>query len=214
MRLFLWDQMERFDLVPACQIPSRSTVSPIHMHTASKQPGTMQNTPKVGGRGRKKETVCERVCDFGHACVVMHVRKRGRMEEVCQCKILKTKALLKSQNKVMTCSATKHIHVELYQQSVDRRRETSFIHTGLSVGTSQINIVADGVLITFICAFTHKRNRKTSILGMILSELSLISFTFAKGVLHFALQIKGSCDSSVSAFLLYCMLPPVLICRL
>lgn len=50
MRLFLWDQMERFDLVPACQIPSRSTVSPIHMHTASKQPGTMQNTPKVGGR--------------------------------------------------------------------------------------------------------------------------------------------------------------------
>ncbi|KAI4811316.1 hypothetical protein KUCAC02_014228, partial [Chaenocephalus aceratus] len=39
-------EMERFDLVPACQIPSRSTVSPIHMHTASKQPATMQNTPK------------------------------------------------------------------------------------------------------------------------------------------------------------------------
>lgn len=45
--------MERFDLVPACQIPSRSTISPIHMHTASKQPGAMQNRTEAGG-GREE----------------------------------------------------------------------------------------------------------------------------------------------------------------
>ena len=74
MRLFLWDQMERFDLVPACQIPSRSTVSPIHMHTASKQPGTMQNTPKVGGRGvREREREREREAE--------HERERARERE-------------------------------------------------------------------------------------------------------------------------------------
>lgn len=65
MRLFLWDQMERFDLVPACQIPSRSTVSPIHMHTASKQPGTMQNMPKVGGsRGETRAGEEKKLNDF------------------------------------------------------------------------------------------------------------------------------------------------------
>lgn len=76
MRLFLWDQMERFDLVPACQIPSRSTVSPIHMHTASKQPGTMQNTPKVGGRaGRDREEEAEWMCLCMHG-------KEGRRREM------------------------------------------------------------------------------------------------------------------------------------
>lgn len=73
MRLFLWDQMERFDLVPACQIPSRSTISPIHMHTASKQPGTMQNTPKVGGREKR-----ERKSLSGCVCVCMVVKEGGR----------------------------------------------------------------------------------------------------------------------------------------
>lgn len=52
---FLWDQMERFDLVPACQIPSRSTISPIHMHTASKQPGAMQKHTEAGGREEGRE---------------------------------------------------------------------------------------------------------------------------------------------------------------
>lgn len=54
--------MERFDLVPACQIPSRSTASPIHMHTASKQPGTIQEPTKPmeredtrGERARERE---------------------------------------------------------------------------------------------------------------------------------------------------------------
>lgn len=69
MRLFLWDQMERFDLVPACQIPSRSTVSPIHMHTSSKQPGTMQKNQ--GGGKREGERI------GGCVCVCMHVKEQG-----------------------------------------------------------------------------------------------------------------------------------------
>lgn len=77
MRLFLWDQMECFDLVPACQIPSRSTASPIHMHTASKQPGTMQNTPKVGGRAeRDGEEEAEWMCLCMQGC------KGGRKREM------------------------------------------------------------------------------------------------------------------------------------
>lgn len=84
MRLFLWDQMERFDLVPACQIPSRSTVSPIHMHTASKQPGTMQNTPKVGGGSRKsdreKEEREEREVEW--MCLCMHVCAGGKKRKM------------------------------------------------------------------------------------------------------------------------------------
>lgn len=73
MRLFLWDQMERFDLVPACQIPSRSTVSPIHMHTASKQLGTMQKNHGEGKRDREKEK------RFGEwVCVCMRAKEQGR----------------------------------------------------------------------------------------------------------------------------------------
>lgn len=47
--------MKRFDLVPACQIPSRSTSSPIHMHTASKQPAAMQKHTEERVRGGEGE---------------------------------------------------------------------------------------------------------------------------------------------------------------